>query len=95
MNLKPRLGVIAVIGNGTIGYSIDRIRGYPIEKSPYFLCENRVVGLPEAEKSLRICLAVSTQYMNVMDGQTAGHLPMAQALFMHSIARQKWYRSCS
>jgi len=41
-------------------------------------------------KILKICSLVSTEYMNVMDGRTDGHIrATAQAAFMQSIARQK------
>jgi len=36
-----------------------------------------MVWLPDSEKSLRIRLAVSTNYLSVTDGQTDGHLETA------------------
>ena len=53
--------------------------------------KTRTVWLPDGEKSLRLCLLVSTQYTNVTDtGQTDRHRTQSEAALMCSIARQKF-----
>ena len=51
--------------------------------------KNRMVCLSAGEKSLRICLFVSTQYKNVTDRRTDRRRATAKAALMHNIARQK------
>ena len=54
-----------------------------------------MVWLPDGEKSLRMCLLVSTQYTNMTDRQTDRrtdrhrHPTTASTALMRSIARQK------
>ena len=48
-----------------------------------------MVGLPDGEKNLMICLFVLTQLTNVTDGQTDRHRITAKAALEASIARQK------
>jgi len=49
--------------------------------------------LPDNEESLRICLLVSTEYMNVtdtqVDRQTDGHCTTVLSALLHCIVRQK------
>ena len=52
-----------------------------------------MVWLPDGKKILNICVFVSTEYINMMDRQTDRHRMTAQAVLMHSIARQKHYAS--
>jgi len=49
-----------------------------------------MVGLPNGEKILMICLFIFTQLTNVTDGQTDRHRMTAKASLDASIARQKW-----
>jgi len=37
---------------------------------PVWCGKTRMVGLPDGEKTLRICVTVYTQYRHVMDGRT-------------------------
>ena len=47
------------------------IRGVPSEYwRPVWYRKTRMVGLPDGEKTLRICITVYTQYRRVTDGQT-------------------------
>ena len=47
-----------------------------------------MVGLPDGEKVVRICVTVSTQYTNVTNIQQDGHRTTARAALMH-ISRSK------
>ena len=44
---------------------------------PVWCRKTEMVGLPDGEKSLMICLAVSTEYRRVTDGRTDRHLATA------------------
>ena len=78
---------------------LAQLGGYSSEYCQNILYgETRMVDLPGGEKSVRICLLVSTEYTNVHDGhpdrQTDGRTPhngMCRAHPFHSIALQKCY----
>jgi len=46
-----------------------------------------MVGLPDGEKCLRICVTVYTQYRRVTDGHTSCH-----GIVRHCIYTSIWYR---
>ena len=49
--------------------------------------ETRLVWLPNGEKSLMMCSAVSVEYRHAWDRQTDGHPATALVRAVHSIAR--------
>ena len=52
-------------------HSAPPLGGSPLEYcQPIWCGKTRVVGLPDGENFLRICVTVYTQYRRVMDGQT-------------------------
>ena len=64
--------------------------GFPSEyRNPVWCGKTRMMGLPDGEKILKICLFVLTWSTNVTDRHTQRHRMTAMAAHMRSIARQK------
>jgi len=49
----------------------------PVRGVPVGILPSRVVGLPDGEKTLRLCVIVETKYRRVTDGRTDRHLATA------------------
>ena len=54
---------------------------------PFGVKKTRMVGLPDGEKTLRICINVQTEYRRVTDRRTDRHLDTAQSALCIRVGR--------